>query len=145
MTFNANSLSIGYDINAPGAITPLGADKFFTEGLLGATRYFALHTDDPGTSGYHELSGNAYARVEVPSSYWTIDAETGLGELTTQVIFPTPTGVWADADWLSIMDAQTGGNVLWKDRFNNNPEAAMTGAAVRLDPHSVTVGLPTDD
>jgi hypothetical protein len=71
-----------------------------------------LSTADPldDASGLAEPSGNAYARVEVPSSYW--NAASG-GSLTnaTAISFPRATGSWGTLTHFALFDAATSGNM----------------------------------
>lgn len=74
--------------------------------------WIGLSTADPtdDASGLAEPSGNAYARVEVPSSYWG-DAASGSVANTTAITFPTATGSWGTVTHFATFDAASGGNM----------------------------------
>ena len=75
-------------------------------------QWVGLSTADPtdDASGLAEPSGNAYARVEIPSSYWG-DAAAGAVANTTAITFPRATGSWGTVTHFAIFDAATGGNM----------------------------------
>lgn len=84
--------------------------------------YVALYTSDPtdANSGT-EVSGNGYARVQVnqdgsTSPYWNTPVDDGGPQLIDNngdITFPTATGDWGTVTHVGILDAATGGNLLF--------------------------------
>jgi len=74
--------------------------------------WLGLSTADPldTAAGLAEPSGNAYARVEVPSTYWG-DAAAGAVANTTAITFPMATGAWGTVTHFATFDAATSGNM----------------------------------
>lgn len=74
--------------------------------------YCALHTSDPGETGATgELSGNGYARQSVTFSA----ASSGATSNTAQLTFgPNTSANWGTISHVSVWDALTTGNCLWK-------------------------------
>jgi len=68
---------------------------------------FTSATTDAG--GGTEVSGGAYARQSL-----TIDAAaSGATQNSAEILFPIATAGWGTITHVAIMDATTGGNVLW--------------------------------
>lgn len=94
-----------------------------------ANVYLALHTGSPGETGANnEVSGNAYARVAVPtgaSSEWAAPSD-GLTENLNTESFPTatPSG-WGEILACSLWDAASGGNC-WMWGWLGNQRWAFT-------------------
>ena len=79
------------------------------------TVYVALSTADPtdAGSGLAEPSGNGYARTAV-----TFNAPSG-GVCDNQAVtFPAATGAWGTLTHFAIMDASSGGNMLYHSPLN---------------------------
>lgn len=72
--------------------------------------YLALYTSNPGEAGTGtEVSGGNYARQQL-----TFAAPNGKAtENTNPVVFPTATVAWGNITHTAIVDAPTGGNVLF--------------------------------
>ena len=116
-----------------------------------ATVYIALltaTTDDDG-SPLTEVSGGSYARVAVASSLanWagtqsagSTVASSGASGTTSNnnpVTFPVPTANWGNITHFAIMDASSGGNVLYYGALTapktvNNGDPAPVFAAGTL-------------
>ena len=81
--------------------------------MLGSVKWVGLSTADPTDdgSGLSEPSGNAYARVEVPSTYWAA-ASGGSKATDTAIEFSRATGSWGTVTHFCLFDALTGGNLL---------------------------------
>jgi hypothetical protein len=74
--------------------------------------FMALFTTSPGEDGTGgtEVSGNAYARVEVTDSF---GAASGGSKANDEVItFPEATGNWGTITSFGLYDASTSGNLL---------------------------------
>lgn len=105
-----------------------------------ANLQISLHTGDPGLTGANEVSGGAYARVNVVrnTGNWNAPGVGGLIDNVNQITFPTPTG----ANWGTITNAGiwdgAGTNFLFKapltgSRTVNDGDAAPYIAAGDLD------------
>jgi hypothetical protein len=81
--------------------------------------WFALYNSDPaaGNTGV-EVSGLGYKRVRVPSMAYA-KLSNGLMTVTNsaQVILPRAEGSWTTANYWALFDAQTGGNLIVKERL----------------------------
>lgn len=75
-----------------------------------ATVYVGLYTSDPGEGNTGtEVSGGSYARTAV-----TFGAPSnGVSTNSASVTFPTATGTWGTVTHIGILDASTGGNLLY--------------------------------
>lgn len=80
--------------------------------------YVALHTADPGETGASaELSGNGYARQ---SATFTEDTN-GLVDNDADVTFgPNTTVNWGAVTHVSVWDAVSGGNCLYKGPLSSS-------------------------
>jgi hypothetical protein len=84
------------------------------------TVHIALFTADNGIETGDltgELSGGGYSRVAVSASYWNT-AAGGLIDNVNDIEFPTATADWGQITHGAVMDAATGGNVLFHGAFN---------------------------
>lgn len=96
--------------------------------------YVALSTADPGRdgSGLAEPSGNNYARVSVPrnqTSGWVFDPSgSGVFENVNEIVFPMATGSWGTISHFAILDAASGGNLIWQAPFTT-PTAVVANRA----------------
>ena len=113
-----------------------------TTGFFGGGVHVGLHTADPTAS--NELSGNAYARVEVAAAGWTINGTSGQASNTAAISFPTPTGAWSDPTHVGIWDAATGGNLLMTGALAADVDAPTDGATVSIAAGALTLTLTTD-
>ena len=90
------------------------------------TLYVALYTANPSdTGGGTEVTGGSYARVAVTSSLanWagtqaaaSTTASSGTSGTTSNnnaITFPAPTANWGSVTGVGILDASTGGNLLF--------------------------------
>lgn len=81
-----------------------------------ANVYIALYTAAPSDSGGGtEVSGSAYARVQVVSntSNWSAPSTPGLTSNSSPIQFPEATGSWGTITHVGIFDAATSGNLLF--------------------------------
>ncbi len=105
-----------------------------------ANVYIALFTAAPNDAGGGtEVTGNAYARVQVTNSgsSWTRATSTvsNANDITTAV--PTPSG-WGTVTHFAVMDASTSGNQLgWAALTAATTTAA--GTALRFPAGSLTI------
>ena len=99
--------------------------------------YIGLTSDSPAeaTPTANEISGNAYARVHVPTGNFTSPSADGNGhkvENNTAIDFPTAAGGnWGYASGVVITDAVTGGNVLMKGALST-PRNVLEGDTFRF-------------
>lgn len=84
-------------------------------GSAPASVYVALHTGDPGETGANnEVSGNAYARVQVTAGF-SAHGAAGPTSNSAEILFPTATPAgWGTVSHWSIHDASSAGNCLYK-------------------------------
>lgn len=74
------------------------------------TVYVGLYTSDPTDANTGtEVSGGAYARTAVTFGAPSDGVTTNSGAVT----FPTATASWGTIGWIGILDASTGGNLLY--------------------------------
>ena len=115
-----------------------------------ANVYIALFTAAPSDAGGGtEVSGGSYARVQVASALanWagtqsagSTTASSGTGGTTSNnaaITFPAPTANWGVITHFAIMDASSGGNMLFHGALTtsktvNNGDAAPSYAAAAL-------------
>lgn len=77
------------------------------------TLYVSLHTANPtGTGLVAEISGNGYARSEIPASslYWT--NSSGVAANNILVSFPEATAPWDEISHFGLWDSLTNANLL---------------------------------
>lgn len=82
-----------------------------------ATAAADLRDNDVSTAT--EVTGNAYARVEVRGATgitWSI-AAAGLTESEADVTFPEATGLWGDIYAIGVLDAASAGNCIMYAEF----------------------------
>lgn len=96
------------------------------------TLYFALYTAAPSDSGGGtEVSGGSYARASVTTSLSafkgthgnTTGTSSGTGGSTqnaSAITFPTPSGNWGTITHWGVLDASTGGNLLFHGSLTNS-------------------------
>lgn len=104
------------------------------------TVYLALFTAAPSdTGGGTEVTGGAYARVQVPAASWA--AASG-GSITTSadVNFPTATASWGTVTHIALFDALTVGNMLWYGPLTT-PKAIGSGDQFKMPAGQLTASL----
>lgn len=77
--------------------------------------HVALFTAAPSdTGGGTEVSGGAYARVQVAraDAQWNAPGAAGLIDNVNAITFPTATASWGTVTHVGIFDAATAGNLL---------------------------------
>ncbi len=80
------------------------------------TVYLALFTASPTDTGSTaaEVTGAGYARQAITATMSATNATTGVSANASAIIFPTATADWGTISHLAIMDAATGGNMLFQ-------------------------------
>jgi hypothetical protein len=109
--------------------------------LLNKTLFVGLSTADPGEdgSGLAEPSGNAYARVTLPKSYWN-DASGGSKDNGTVIEFTQATGSWGTITHVCLFDAITSGNLLLSGALDT-PVAIVSGDIFRFPITTLAITL----
>ena len=92
--------------------------------------YLGLYTTDPTKNGYSagEVSSASYNRQEVN---FTVPAN-GVSDNANQIDFNTATSNWGDVGWVSIMDKETGGFMLYFKALEN-PKEILSGDQFKID------------
>lgn len=129
-TDHAEALALNFLLNTQTATRP-------------TNWYIGLHTGDPGEAGSaNEISGNAYARTAV-----TFDAaaqpSSGLTfcDNSATVTFPTASGGnWGTISHISIWDAQTSGNALFKGALTAS-KSVLDGDTFQIQAGQLTISL----
>lgn len=74
------------------------------------TVYVGLYTSDPTDADTGtEVSGGSYARTSVAFAA----PSNGVTTNSSAVEFPQATGSWGTVGWIGLLDASTGGNLLY--------------------------------
>ena len=103
----------------------------------------AMHTALQDGNG--ELSGNAYARVEVAGGGWTFAASLSSGVLsisnTAAISFPRATGQWRDPTGFSLYSAASGGTLYgsWNWPAGTDPDRPAAGDVLRFAAGQLTI------
>lgn len=146
-----------------GQITPAGAltlstgqagatdaiENALLDHLLGGPAYtpppmlhLALYTTAPADSGSGgvEATGGDYTRIAVPNDpdHWP-PADAGAKANAHSITWPTPTGSWGTIRAIGILDAATGGTLLFHAQVT--PVAVTTGQVVQAGPGTLTLTL----
>jgi hypothetical protein len=96
------------------------------------TLYLALFTADPTESGSlaHEVSGTSYARQSLAGVMGAADS-TGFCVNTSVINFGPSGSDWGTITYLAIMDASSGGNMLWSGA-PSQPRTITTGQPFQI-------------
>lgn len=97
------------------------------------TVYLALSTTNPTKTGSTagEIVGNGYARQSITFSAATLG--TGSTSNSSDVTFPIPTASWGTIAYIGIMDAATGGNMLWYGQLLDSQGTPITKTVTTSD------------
>ncbi len=107
----------------------LGGVGFFTPGSVYLAAYTAAPTDAGGGT---EVSGGSYARVQITNNTTNFpNAVSGEKNLGVAQLFPEATGSWGTVTHFGILDAGTGGNLLFWGELTT-PQAITTGDILRF-------------
>lgn len=88
-----------------------------------------------------EVSGSGYARAAVTNdgSHWPAASGSPRSKSNTLIItFTSATGSWGTPNQVAIMDALSGGNVLWSGSITS-PAAVPLGTVVNFQPGALVV------
>jgi hypothetical protein len=112
----------------PGQLTNYGEDAAL-DALLTGTLYIALYSTAPGeTGGGTELTGNNYARTSI--SAWDGNG-TDTRTNTSNIDFPAASADWAEVTHLAILDASSGGNMIFYGTLTT-PVTCTSGKTFRI-------------
>jgi hypothetical protein len=101
------------------------------------TVYVALYTTDPTDADTGtEVSGNGYARQSVTFSA----PSDGATSNSAAVEFPQATGSWGTVAYIGLLDASSGGNLLYHTPLDASKTIA-TGDVFRIAIGSLTVTI----
>jgi len=102
-----------------------------------STVYLALFSTvcSPTAAGT-ELSGNGYSRQAVT---FGTGASAGVIQNTANTSFTASGGNWSTAVSSAIMDASTGGNVLYY--FNGSPKTVNNGQTITYESGKITITI----
>lgn len=102
-----------------------------------ATVYVGLYTSDPTDANTGtEVSGGSYARTAV-----TFGAPSdGVTTNSAAVEFPQATGSWGTVGWIGILDAASGGNLLYHTALDASKTIA-SGDIFKIATGSLSVTL----
>lgn len=103
--------------------------------------YVALFTTTPtmpaGTGGV-EVTGGSYARQSAIAAFSAPSA--GSISLSSTITFPTPTASWGSITGIGLLDASTGGNLLWAVALSGSVSVG-TGVVVTINSAALTATL----
>ena len=102
-----------------------------------STVYVGLYITDPTDANTGtEVSGGSYARQSV-----TFAAPTnGSSASNADVTFPQATGSWGTVGWIGILDASSGGNLLYHTALDAS-KTIDTGDIFKIASGNLTVTL----
>ena len=101
--------------------------------------YLALYTEDPTKSGSSagEVKQASYNRQEVT---FNINGVDGVTTNANQVDWNTATSDWGVVGWISIMDKETGGFMLYFKELDN-AKNILTGDQFKIDAGKLNLTL----
>ena len=108
--------NIGSGISTTWANKLLDATNGVASLPSGTTRYLALFTNGSGLidgvlTDAVEVSGNGYSRINLANKLG--NATDRISENDAEIVGPTPTGNWGKITFVAVMDAATGGNIIY--------------------------------
>ena len=100
--------------------------------------YLALYTEDPTKAGFssNEVDEESYNRQAVT---FTAPVD-GVSENANQIDFSTATSDWGTVGWVSIMDKETGGFMLYFKELDNAKDV-LTGDQFKIDAGKLNLQL----
>lgn len=99
-----------------------------------------LESNTPASQTEIGTSGTGYARVSIPSYTGFASAASGQTNNVSTFEFPTAQTDWGTITHAAIMDAETGGNVVWWSTLSA-PRVVYSGDTIRFAPSTVTISL----
>ena len=100
--------------------------------------YLALYKTDPTKAGYSagEVSAPSYNRQEIT---FTAPLD-GVSRNASQIDFSTATSNWGNVGWVSIMDKESGGFMLYFAGLND-PKTILSGDQFKIDAGKINLTL----
>lgn len=91
--------------------------------------FAALFLSDPGEamSQAGEVTGTGYARIDITAKMGAFSALTGIAVSTAEINYGSPGSDWGTVAYIGIMDAASGGNMLYKEQLPS-PRSATSGS-----------------
>lgn len=104
--------------------------------------YVALYTAAPDdTGGGTEVSGNAYARVQVTNSSSSWSRSSNVVSNVGAITFPTPTpSAWGTITHVGLFDASSAGNLIVWDALTT-PLVTASGTAPNFPIGDLTISV----
>lgn len=101
----------------------------------------ALYDEDAYGSAFSELVGNGYARVAVVNNLasWPATGGTSQKRNGVAITFPAATNLWLEVRAFYLLDAITGGNILYGGDLLT-PRTLQPGDTASFAPNSIVVG-----
>lgn len=108
-----------------------------------AVLYVALSSqlfDETATTFINELAGSGYARAACSNDIaaWPSSGTSSVKVNGVTITFPTATNTWVQAKSFYILDAATGGNVLYGGDLVT-PRTLLVGDTAAFGPGAITV------
>lgn len=105
--------------------------------------YVALSSalyNESATTSFSELSGAGYARAAVSNdgTAWPSSGSTSSKANGVTITFPAATGGWAEVKSFYILDAASGGNILYGGDLVT-PRTLLAGDTAAFGPGSITI------
>lgn len=101
------------------------------------TVYVGLYTSDPTDANTGtEVSGGSYARQSATFAAPSNGASASNADIT----FPQATAGWGTVGWIGILDASTGGNLLYHTPLDNS-KTIDSGDIFKIASGSLTVTI----
>ena len=100
--------------------------------------YLALYTEDPTKAGFssNEVSGVSYNRQEIT---FTAPVD-GVATNSSQIDVSVATSNWGNVGWVSIMDSETGGFMLYFTALDD-ARNILTGDQFKVDADKLQLKL----
>ena len=100
--------------------------------------YLGLYTADPTKAGFssNEVDAASYNRQLVKFS----DPKDGVATNDSQVDWNTATSDWGNVGWVSVMDAPSGGFMLYFKALEN-PKEVLSGDQLKIDANKLQLTL----
>lgn len=99
-----------------------------------------LESNTPAAQTEVGTSGTGYARVAVPSYTGFSAATSGQSSNVSTFEFPVAQTDWGTISHAALMDAETGGNVIWWSALSA-PRVVYSGDTIRFAPNTLSIIL----
>jgi hypothetical protein len=113
----------------------IATETFPTDVYIAA---YTTATTDAG--GGTEVAGGGYKRQLIKFSTPTLSGESAKTSNVTDIEFPTATAGWGTITHIALLDAETGGNMLYHGAVTN-PKTIEAGDRLRVIPGDMNVYL----